>query len=736
MSNNLLASSVVPRRGRTLAPVARTLLGFALTAASALGIAAPNLQNPVLFVTQFPISADFATIGSVFANHRASMNTTGRGGDLYIRYPNGTLRNLTQEAGYGNSGLQGANAIAVRDPAVHWNGTRAVFSMVIGAPTQYQWTEYYWQLYEVTGFGQGQTVTITKVANQPANYNNVQPTYASNGDIIFVSDRPRNGARHLYPQHDEYESTATPTGLWKLVPSSGKLSLMQHSPSGSFTPIVDSYGRVIFTRWDHLQRDQQAEGSGATTFNWASEAIDAQKLPTSVEVFPEPRTDTALVFGHRLNNFLPWMINQDGTAEETINHIGRHELFSYFNRSLRNDPSLVDFTPGGRTNPNSIENWLQIVEDPTTPGRYWGIDAPEFYTHASGQIVRMDAPPSRNPDSIMVSYMTPRNTRNTYTGTPPPDFTGHYRNPLPLADGQILAGHTSEARPAGNDGTRANPQPRYKFRLRTLQMSGGVLVPALGGELSSGISKNISYWDPDVLVTYSGPLWELSPVEVRARAVPPANGATLEAPEIEAFAQSSVDLAAFRQFMIDRGIALLVTRNATIRDRADRQQPFNLRVPGGVQATGTGGPIHDIAWMQFFQGDQIRGIGGIASPAAGRRVLAQPLHDPAALQFMPPVTGAPAGSAKIAADGSVAMFVPAQRAVTWQSTSGNGTAVVRERYWISAQPGEIRACDGCHGVNTASQTGGGAAQNPPQAMRELLDWWKLNYDPLFRSGFD
>jgi len=736
MSNHLLASPVVRQRGRTFSRVARTLIGFTLSAASALGIAAPNLQNPILFVTQFPISADFATIGSVFANHRASMNTTGRGGDLYIRYPNGTLRNLTQEAGYGNSGLQGANAIAVRDPAVHWSGTKAVFSMVIGAPNQYQWTEYYWQLYEVTGFGQGQTLTITKVANQPANYNNVQPTYASNGDIIFVSDRPRNGARHLYPQHDEYESTATPTGLWKLVPASGKLSLMQHSPSGSFTPIVDSYGRVIFTRWDHLQRDQQAEGSGATTFNWASEAIDAQKLPTSVEVFPEARTDTALVFGHRLNNFLPWMINQDGTAEETVNHIGRHELFSYFNRSLRNEASLVDFNPGSRPNPNSIENWLQIVEDPTTPGRYWGIDAPEFYTHASGQIVRMDAPPSRNPDSIIVTYMTPRNTRNTYSGTPPADFSGHYRNPLPLADGQILAGHTSEARAAGNDGTRPNPQPRYKFRLRTLQMSGGVLVPAPGGELSSGISKNISYWDPDVLVSYNGPLWELSPVEVRARAVPPANGATLEAPEIEAFAQSSVDLAGFRQFMIDRGIALLVTRNASIRDRADRQQPFNLRVPGGVQATGTGGTLHDIVWMQFFQGDQIRGIGGIPNPAPGRRVLAQPLHDSASLQFMPPVTGAPAGSAKIAADGSVAMFIPAQRAVTWQSTSGNGTPVVRERYWISAQPGEIRACDGCHGVNTASQTGGGAAQNPPQAMRELLDWWKLNYDPLFKSGFD
>ena len=34
-----------------------------------------------------------------------------------------------------------------------------------------------------------------------------------------------------------------------------------HRPA-LFTPIVDSYGRILFTRWDHLQRDQQADGDG------------------------------------------------------------------------------------------------------------------------------------------------------------------------------------------------------------------------------------------------------------------------------------------------------------------------------------------------------------------------------------------------------------------------------------------------------------------------------------------
>ena len=201
------------------------MIGVALPFASVQ--AAPNLPNPVMFVTQVPVPADFATIGSVFANHMACMQDAARGGDLWIRYANGNLRNLTAEAGYGMNGQQGANAIAVRDPAIHFNGSKAIFSMVIGTPTQqYQQITRYWQLYEITGFGVGQTISITLVPGQPEDTNNVEPTYASDGSIIFVSDRPRNGQRHLYPQLDEYESTPTPTGLWNLNPASGALRLL------------------------------------------------------------------------------------------------------------------------------------------------------------------------------------------------------------------------------------------------------------------------------------------------------------------------------------------------------------------------------------------------------------------------------------------------------------------------------------------------------------------------------
>jgi hypothetical protein len=110
-------------------------------------VAAKALANPILFVTQVPIPDDFTTVGSVFGNHRAEVDSAGRGGDLYIQYPSGALRNLTREAGFGNDGFQGAGSIAVREPVVHWSGSKALFSMVVGATTErYQWVMTYWQI--------------------------------------------------------------------------------------------------------------------------------------------------------------------------------------------------------------------------------------------------------------------------------------------------------------------------------------------------------------------------------------------------------------------------------------------------------------------------------------------------------------------------------------------------------------------------------------------------------------
>jgi hypothetical protein len=162
----------------------------------------------------------------------------------------------------------------------------------------------------------------------------------------------------------------------------------------------------------------------------------------------------------------------------------------------------------------------------------------------------------------------------------------------------------------------------------------------------------------------------------------------------------------------------------TTRDRNDRQQPFNLRVAGsGHETAATTGAVYDIAHLQIFQGDQLRGLAfGGSNPPPGRRVIAQTLHDPA-VQNVPDPNGPP-GSVEIAPDGSVAALVPARRALSWQTVDPGGQPVVRERYWISFQPGEIRTCTSCHGLSSADQIGRPPPTNPPQALNQLLQHLK------------
>jgi hypothetical protein len=222
--------------------------------------------------------------------------------------------------------------------------------------------------------------------------------------------------------------------------------------------------------------------------------------------------------------------------------------------------------------------------------------------------------------------------------------------------------------------------------------------------------------------SFSGPLWELDAVELRPRlAGKPVRAATgLEAPERAVLREEQVSEAALRAWLLRRDLALIVTRDQSSRDRADLQQPFNLQVPGGVKTVSKASPsgkVYEVAHFQIFQGDQVRAYPG----RPGRRVIAQPLHDGAGAN--PANPAGPAGSVRIAADGSTAAFVPARRALTWQTTDRAGSAIVRERNWITFQAGEMRTCASCHGSNTANQAGL-VPLNKPQALRELLRYWK------------
>jgi hypothetical protein len=708
--------------------------------------------NPILFCTQVPNVSDFATVSAPFANHLGNPNAAPRGGGLWIRYPDGALRDLTQDAGFGERGFQSRRSIAVREPTVHWSGTKALFSMVVGSPGPVSVDSTRWQIYEITGFEHDATPSITKVPHQPEGYNNVSPLYASDDRILFTSDRPRNGEAHLYPQLDEYEEIASVTGIWSLDPGSGELAMLDHTPSGAFSPSIDSFGRVVFTRWDHLVRDQQADDDnicqceGFGTFNYTSEAADAVSTGNNDEVFPEPRTqwighvDSLMpgyagdlagwaehLVGSDTNHFFPWTLEQNGQNEETLAHVGRHELFGYFPAARDDDSNLVThYAPGPQSvNSKTITNLFHLSEDPSSPGTYLAINAPEAQTHTAGQVVRITAPPGAKAGDVRVEWLTHPETA-TFDTSPSPNHSGLYRDALPLSDGKWIAAHAPTTLPAGNSGTSLNPDPVYDFRLRQLVFDGAWW--RAGPPLTNGIQANVQWYPsglsyhPDAPTSYSGPLWELWPCEVVARPVPDAREQELAPPEKAVLQSHGVTASELEEFLRTRGLALIVSRNVTRRDVNDRQQPFNLRVAGSsTQAVAAPGTVYEVSHMQIFQGDQIRGLTfGDDTPIPGRRVLAQPLHDPAATN--PPLAGAPPGSVAIASDGSTAALVPARRALSWQLNDPNGTGVVRERYWVSFQPGEIRTCAACHGGGGSDQLGAPQPSNPPQALGGLLDY--------------
>lgn len=695
--------------------------------------AAERMPYPLLFVTQVPVRTDIAARLSAFANHMSGPAQVPRGGDLMLRYPDGALRALTREAGFGNGGWQGAGAIAVREPAVHRSGQRALFSMLVGAPTGPGKSSGTWQLYEVRGLLKGQRAVIHKLAGQPAGYNNISPLYGSDDQVLFTSDCPRDGQAHLYPALDEYEATPTTTGIWKLDPASGALRLLNHAVSGAFTPILDSYGRVVFTRWDHQQQDQLAQrdrdaarNGVALPFksvNYAGEGAAAKVLAGREEAFPESRSGSSGPYGEvsafATNFFTLWQMEEDGRNEETLNHVGQHELaFGFLTPTFKDDPALSN-----RTNDAFHRNRLSLRregglfharEEPRRPGSFIATAAREsaagIATFTTGQLVRLTGAPSLTGERMTLTALTAGDPADALPG-------GRFRNPVPLADGRLVASHTSAQRPPDEGSLLPD------VRLRWLVPASGGLFKA-GAALNAAIKADVRWWTAAGPQAWAGPLWELDAVELRPHAAIKARHvAGFEAPERAVLREEGVDAAALRAWLIDRDLALIVTRDQTSRDRADLQQPFNLRVPGGVTTRSVAAPnakVYDIAHFQLFQADAVRAYPG----RPGRRVLAQPLHDGAAKAANPVERQGPAGSVKIARDGSTAAFVPARRALTWQTVDPKGTPIVRERNWITFQAGEMRTCASCHGTNTVNQAGLAAPINKPEALRALLRHWK------------
>ena len=163
--------------------------------------------------------------------------------------------------------------------------------------------------------------------------------------------------------------------------------------------------------------------------------------------------------------------------------------------------------------------------------------------------------------------------------TPPAGHPGHFRNPLPLSDGTLIAVQHDVAVRRPHDGGAAV----VALRLSSDPPAAGSPYWTAGRRLiPGGISKSISYWDN----TDTQAQLQRGAVGARpgggacaAASDPPRDPAAGDRGARSCATSSAVGgLDRLRAFLAANGLALIVSRNVT--RRADRQQDFNLQVAG------------------------------------------------------------------------------------------------------------------------------------------------------------
>jgi hypothetical protein len=159
----------------------------------------------------------------------------------------------------------------VRDPQVHYNGSKILFSYRRGGQSHYH-------LHEIQSDGTG----LVQLTDGP--YDDIEPTYLPDGGIVFCSSRCRRVVNcWRTPVATLYRCDADGTGIRPVS------SNIEHDN----TPWVLPDGRVLYMRWEYVDRNQLAfhhlwttnpDGTGQMVFYGnqypGTATLDAE--PTSV----------------------------------------------------------------------------------------------------------------------------------------------------------------------------------------------------------------------------------------------------------------------------------------------------------------------------------------------------------------------------------------------------------------------------------------------------------------------
>lgn len=171
--------------------------------------------------------------------------------------------------------LLDAKGGSVRDPQVHYDGHTIVFSLRADG------TDFY-HLHEIQADGSG----LRKLTDGP--FDDIEPTFLPDGDLVFVSTRAKRWVNCWMTQ------VAT---LHRCGPDGSDIRRISANTEHDNTPWVLPDGRLLYTRWEYVDRSQ-VEYHGLWTMNpdgtdqnvyfgnqhsWIV-MIDAKPVPGSREV--------------------------------------------------------------------------------------------------------------------------------------------------------------------------------------------------------------------------------------------------------------------------------------------------------------------------------------------------------------------------------------------------------------------------------------------------------------------
>lgn len=141
----------------------------------------------------------------------------------------------------------------VRDPQVHYDGRKVLFSYRRGG------SDYY-HLYEINIDGTG----LRRLTDGP--FDDIEPTYMPDGSIVFCSSRCNRWVL----------CWKVPVAiLYRCDADGGNIEMLSSNAVTENTPAVLPDGRILYTRWEYVERSQLAyhhlwtvnpDGTGQMTF--------------------------------------------------------------------------------------------------------------------------------------------------------------------------------------------------------------------------------------------------------------------------------------------------------------------------------------------------------------------------------------------------------------------------------------------------------------------------------------